>query len=1279
MQPLDLILSSATKWLQKLLFGVGFLCMYFGSVAQKPQLQLPLGHTSIISAMAVSPDGLTMVSGSWDNTAKIWELGSGLLLHELKSHTASVVSVGYSSNGKWIVTGSKDSTICLWSSNDGRLVWKSKPQGDWITTVTFDADNKKILSGAADGTVILYSIATGEILEEDHSHSKWVSAIAESKDKKYWASSSWDSTLSLYDADKFVRAYTFKANEGRLRTVSFSNNDQYLIASNDRNSIYVWSVTTKKLIQELKINGGIPRVLKLSADGKGVIVGTHLGMISVWSITEGKKLKEWQAHDGAVNDILISNDQKYIVSAGADSKTFVWSWSTGKLVYDLEDKQGEVNLITSSSDGKRFITASYDNALRVWSYFDGKRKSVMSGHSFWVNTVNYDATGSQIVTASNDNTARIWNADGALKQTLKGHTDWVNTAIFSKDGKYVLTSSNDRTAKLWQVTDGSEFQSFNGHSDWVTSADYSPDGNYILTASSDNTAKIWLRSNGKMLFDLSGHSDWITKASYSADGKWVLTSSIDNTVRIWDASTGKLQSVLEGKDDSIRYAVFSPDTKLIVTASKDYSIKVWQRESGKVLYNWKEHTDWINKVIFSPDGKSVASISLDNTIRIWSIGEGKLKYTLKGHTAGISDAAFNNDGTRLLTASWDRTARVWSMETGTLVFVLKGHMDIINSTVFSPDGKFIVSSSEDNTIRKWNGDNGELLYSFFSVDESDYLVIDPRGRYDGTAAARKLLYYVCGNEITDFEQLKNLAWEPGLAEKLSGKRTEPITALVTEELPLCDFTPLVKDLGFTYGKYHFSIQPRNGGLETVELFVNEKGVKSYTAASLVKTGQGFRLDVPASEVQSFFVAGEENVIMVKASSKNETTYSRGAKISVRDTKKKPNPNMYIVSIGISRYKSEKLQLKFASKDSRELGSALSSAGAKLLNTDNKQHVFNYILNTDTSSKYWPSKKNIQAVMDSITRKAKPDDVVVVFFAGHGMLYNTGRSFYLLTSDASGFDIEGIEKQVGVSAEELNQWMSGIKANKQVLVLDACNSGKVIQRVKDVMGKREVPADQQRALERLKDKTGTFILSAAASDQSAYETSLYRQGLLTYSLLTGLKLGQGLKDNKFIDVNKWFNFAADNVKILAKDIGGRQDPQIIGNGSFDLGLVDQEVSNGIHLSIRRKLFRESRFIQDEQLLNDDLEIADIFDRELDNLSLSSKEVPIIFVAGNKLSDAYSVRGKYEVVGDTISLQAWVVKGSSERILSLQANGVVADKDKMITSLVEKIRVYFDTHE
>src|SRR5206468_3678717 len=107
------------------------------------------------------------------------------------------------------------------------------------------------------------------------------------------------------------------------------------------------------------------------------------------------------------------------------------------------------------------------------------------------------------------------------------------------------------------------------------------------------------------------------------------------------------------------------------------------------------------------------------------------------------------------------------------------------------------------------------------------------------------------------------------------------------------------------------------------------------------------------------------------------------------------------------------------------------------------------------------------------------------------------------------DITGVEKDVAISTEELDNWMRKIKAQKQLLILDACNSGQAVTNLQELIGKREIPSDQKRALERLKDRTGTFILAASAANQSAYETSLYNQGLLTYSLLYGLKAGSGL--------------------------------------------------------------------------------------------------------------------------------------------------------------------------
>jgi hypothetical protein len=313
-------------------------------------------------------------------------------------------------------------------------------------------------------------------------------------------------------------------------------------------------------------------------------------------------------------------------------------------------------------------------------------------------------------------------------------------------------------------------------------------------------------------------------------------------------------------------------------------------------------------------------------------------------------------------------------------------------------------------------------------------------------------------------------------------------------------------------------------------------------------------------------------------------------------------------------------------------------------------------------------------VDSIAMRATSDDIVLMFFAGHGILQVGQKNFYLLTADASSTDMSGVEKEVAISTDELKEWLRKIKANKQLLILDACNSGQVVQQLQAIIGRREIPADQQRALESLKDKTGTFILAASASGQSAYETSLYGQGLLTYSLLSGIKFGSGLKDNKFIDVTRWFNYACDNVKLMAREIGGRQDPQIIGNASFEIGLVDKDVVDNIHLSTRKKLFKSSRFIQDEELLNDDLDLSYLVNRELNNLSASGRESPLVFTSETPSADAYSVRGRYELKENKVLIKVSLFRGQRDRLYQFDLTYGADKKEELARKIVDNIRNY-----
>src|SRR4029077_10242945 len=117
----------------------------------------------------------------------------------------------------------------------------------------------------------------------------------------------------------------------------------------------------------------------------------------------------------------------------------------------------------------------------------------------------------------------------------------------------------------------------------------------------------------------------------------------------------------------------------------------------------------------------------------------------------------------------------------------------------------------------------------------------------------------------------------------------------------------------------------------------------------------------------------------------------------------------------------------------------------------------------------------------------------------------------------------------VSSEELTRWIKDIPALQQVMVLDTCAAGAAAVKL---TAKRDISGDQGRAIERLKDRTGFHVLMGCSADRVSYEASQYAQGLLTYSLLEGMR-GAALRRGEYVDVSKLFQYAADRVPELAR--------------------------------------------------------------------------------------------------------------------------------------------------
>ena len=1257
------------KWVVGLL-----LFLHTSSVAQKPNLVLPVGHTSSISSAVYSPDGKYIVTASWDNTAKIWQAPEGRLLRELKGHTASLTSAFFSPNGKYIVTTSKDSTARIWETSTGNFLNTLKSHVDWVAAGSFSTDGKYVVTASWDNTAIIWETATARLQHKLSAHTGAVNDAHFSPDGKYLVTASKDSTAKVWQTSNGQLLYAVKHNDW-VNTASFSSDGKHIITASKDGTAKLWVTNNGNLHSTLKGHSGGVNTAVVSIDNKYILTASEDSTARLWEAAKGQLIYKFRNHNDAVNAAFFSANGKYIVTASADNVARVWQTKNGELLNELKGHSGPINVACFSPDEKYILTASADNTSKIWN-LQGALIGELRGHTSVVTSATYSLDGKYMVTASWDNTAKLWDGlDGKLLSDLQGHTDWINSAAFSSDGNYVVTASSDNTARIWSVPDGKLLHELKAHADWVSSAVFSSDEKYIVTTSWDNTAKLWLVTNGQMIAEMKGHTAMVNSAVFSAGNKKIVTSSWDNTARVWDVLTGKELVELKAHTDKVRTAAFSPDAKYILTSSWDSTAKLWDAESGRLMHELKGHNGSLNAAFFSSDGKQIVTTSMDNTARIWNASNGHLMFELKGHTNSVTSAHFSPDEKFLVTVSWDNTARIWNAADGKLLKELKGHTSSLKSASYSPDGKFIVTTSEDNTLKKWDAQSGEFLYTFFAVDSNGYLAIDKDGRYDGTEDARKLLYYVCENEIVDLEQFKDLSWEPGLVNKLTGLNHEPITAKKIDEINICNYTPEVKERGFYNGAYHYQIKPRQGGIGEVQVFVNNKLIEKYNASSLPKQNNIYQLAINEKKLSNFFVSGINNQIWVKATTRGGTMSSRGNLVTVAHVKKPvSNPNIYVLAVGVSQYKAEKLNLRYAAKDAADFSSLITLSAQKLLNTDGRQHVFTYVVNTEPGNARWPAKTVIQKLVDTIAQKATPDDILVVFFAGHGILQSGQKYFYLLTAEATRFELDGIEKEVAISTEELKEWLRKIKANKQILILDACNSGRVVQNFQEFIGKRDVPADQQRALESLKDKTGTFILCASASGQSAYETSLYGQGLLTYSLLSGVKLGGGLKDNKYIDVTQWFNYASDHVKVLAKEIGGRQDPQLIGNASFEIGLVDKEVIDNIQLPLKKKIFRRSKFIQDEELLNDEIDLSYLTDKELNNLSVKGASSPLIFVADNTLLDDYSIRGRYTITENKILLNASIFKGQKERVYQFELTGSTDKKEDLARRIVDRVQLF-----
>jgi WD40 repeat protein len=597
-----------------------------------------------------------------------WQAQTHLSLSTLRGHLEGVTSVAFSPDGQRIVTGSDDQTAKVWDAANGKELLTLRGHGSAIHSVAFSPDGQRIVTGSDGGTAKLSDAASGKELLTIPGHRSAIHSVTFSPDGQRIVTGSVDMTAKVWDAANGNELLALKGHDDKINDVAYCPDGQRIVTGSDDHTAKVWEAAGGTNLLTLKGHTASIWSVGFSQNGQRIVTGSYDQTAKVWDASSGTNLLTLPGHSDGIESVAFSHDGQWIVTGSWDGTAKVWNAASGKELLTIKGHSDRVRGVAFSPDGQRIVTGSRDGTAKVWERASVKGILTLRGHSDAIFSVAFSPNGERIVTGSWDGTARVWEASsgkellsltnhgteipsGLIALYRKGHRARVYSAAFSPDGRRIVTGSSQGTAKVWDAASGRELRTLTGHSDWILSAAFSPDGQRIITGSGYRTAGIWDAASGLELFTLAGHSDEVWSVAFSPDGQRVVTGSFDQTAKVWDVASKRPLFKLDKANGRFLSVAFSPDCQRIVTGGDDGTAKLWETASGRELLTLKGHSGEIWSVAFSPDGQRIVTGSRDQTAKVWEAARAEqvAEWNQQDEQAKIYDqlkpgSAFAGDG-----------------------------------------------------------------------------------------------------------------------------------------------------------------------------------------------------------------------------------------------------------------------------------------------------------------------------------------------------------------------------------------------------------------------------------------------------------------------------------------------------------------------------------------------------------------------------------------------------------------------------------------------------------
>ena len=410
-------------------------------------------HTGAVWSVAFSPDGKLAVSGQGNILGEgesgkpkeylilLWDVETGKELKRFSGHTETVRTLAFSPNGLQIVSGSWDKTIRLWDVKSGKETQFIKGHMSPITGgITFTADGNRILSGSVDKTARMWDVRTGKELKsfaakgEVHCISlspdglRLLTGEIQVNDKKS------NTVMSLWDIESGNLLRRFSGLKGGMNTLTFSPDGRRILSAGMDWVMQLWDVETG---DELKQFEG--HACCFTPDGKFAFADSKDQCLILWDLETGTEVQRFNGHDKVVC-VAISSDGRRALSGGFDKTVKVWGlperhWHPGDNAtrpVDTANPEGKPAVIaakkTVPSDAAYFEGHAYKFFAEVMTWHRAKQRcEEMGGHLAIITSAKEDQFVAKLAKKKIKSPARMdgfWL--GGTDEVKEGDWNWID-------------------------------------------------------------------------------------------------------------------------------------------------------------------------------------------------------------------------------------------------------------------------------------------------------------------------------------------------------------------------------------------------------------------------------------------------------------------------------------------------------------------------------------------------------------------------------------------------------------------------------------------------------------------------------------------------------------------------------------------------------------------------------------------------------------------------------------------------------------------------------------